>query len=259
MVVCKCRASTRLYCFVHKVPVCSQCICFQQHQLCVVRTYAEWVVDGDYDWPPQCSLCQQSLLGAEGDVIRLGCLHLLHGACLKTLLTSGDLHGSSPHACPSCSSVVWPPKNFRDLGTGLPLVLKQAISQTSGDGTESFPKETRDLSPETSSSETVLLSEAPKLSSSVVDMRTSQEFEHPPSSVRDENEWKYRRRGPMHRQVARHLLPLWASSRAATTLPLTTAEDCRRASKASTSKILLFVAIMSCIATVVLLYQRIQR
>ncbi|KAB8112462.1 hypothetical protein EE612_050815, partial [Oryza sativa] len=28
--------ATRVYCFVHKVPVCGECICFPEHQLCVV-------------------------------------------------------------------------------------------------------------------------------------------------------------------------------------------------------------------------------
>ena len=28
--------ATRIYCFVHKVPVCGECICFPEHQICVV-------------------------------------------------------------------------------------------------------------------------------------------------------------------------------------------------------------------------------
>jgi hypothetical protein len=28
--------ATRVYCFVHNVPVCGECICFQEHELCVV-------------------------------------------------------------------------------------------------------------------------------------------------------------------------------------------------------------------------------
>lgn len=28
--------ATKLYCFVHKVPVCGECICFPEHQICVV-------------------------------------------------------------------------------------------------------------------------------------------------------------------------------------------------------------------------------
>ncbi|KAF3489938.1 hypothetical protein F2Q69_00052881 [Brassica cretica] len=35
MVVCKCRKATKLYCFVHKVPICGECICFPEHQTCV--------------------------------------------------------------------------------------------------------------------------------------------------------------------------------------------------------------------------------
>ena len=29
--------ATRLYCYVHKVPVCGECICFPEHQICVVN------------------------------------------------------------------------------------------------------------------------------------------------------------------------------------------------------------------------------
>ncbi|KAL7002900.1 hypothetical protein U1Q18_004058 [Sarracenia purpurea var. burkii] len=77
MVVCKCRKATKLYCFVHKVPVCGECICFPEHQVCVVRTYSEWVIDGDYDWPPKCCLCH-SLIdeGRESQTVRLGCLRM---------------------------------------------------------------------------------------------------------------------------------------------------------------------------------------
>nr|DAD21338.1 TPA_asm: hypothetical protein HUJ06_022801 [Nelumbo nucifera] len=31
--------ATKLYCFVHKVPVCGECICFPEHQICVVTIY----------------------------------------------------------------------------------------------------------------------------------------------------------------------------------------------------------------------------
>lgn len=33
-----CLQATKLYCFVHKVPVCGECICFPEHQICVVRS-----------------------------------------------------------------------------------------------------------------------------------------------------------------------------------------------------------------------------
>ncbi|BAT10077.1 Os10g0172600 [Oryza sativa Japonica Group] len=32
--------ATRVYCFVHKVPVCGECIRFPEHQLCVVGTFS---------------------------------------------------------------------------------------------------------------------------------------------------------------------------------------------------------------------------
>lgn len=30
--------ATKLYCFVHKVPVCGECICFPEHEICVVNS-----------------------------------------------------------------------------------------------------------------------------------------------------------------------------------------------------------------------------
>lgn len=32
--------ATKLYCFVHKVPVCGECICFPEHQICVVNLFS---------------------------------------------------------------------------------------------------------------------------------------------------------------------------------------------------------------------------
>ncbi|KAJ6345732.1 hypothetical protein OIU78_008398 [Salix suchowensis] len=79
MVVCKCRKATKLYCFVHKVPVCGDCICFPEHQICVVRTYSEWVIDGEYDWPPRCCSCQAVFQEGDGpQTTRLGCLRMSH-------------------------------------------------------------------------------------------------------------------------------------------------------------------------------------
>ncbi|MBA0822652.1 hypothetical protein Goarm_019439, partial [Gossypium armourianum] len=67
--------ATKLYCFVHKVPVCGECICFPEHQICVIRTYSEWVIDGEYNWPPKCCKCQAVLEeGAGSETTRLGCL-----------------------------------------------------------------------------------------------------------------------------------------------------------------------------------------
>jgi uncharacterized membrane protein len=74
MVVCKCRKATKLYCFVHKAPVCAECVCFPEHRFCVVKTYSDWVIDGDYDWPPKCSSCEQILEDENTATTRLGCL-----------------------------------------------------------------------------------------------------------------------------------------------------------------------------------------
>ncbi|KAI9124220.1 hypothetical protein K1719_005520 [Acacia pycnantha] len=132
MVVCKCRKATKLYCFVHKVPVCGECICFPEHQICVVRTYSEWVIDGEYDWPPKCCQCQADLEeGTESQTTRLGCLHVVHTSCLLSHIRSFPPHTApAGFVCPSCSTAIWPPKSVKDSGSRLHSKLKEAILQT---------------------------------------------------------------------------------------------------------------------------------
>ncbi|GMJ09797.1 hypothetical protein like AT2G14835 [Hibiscus trionum] len=131
MVVCKCRKATKLYCFVHKVPVCGECICFPEHQICVIRTYSEWVIDGDYNWPPKCCKCQAVLEeGASSETTRLGCLDVIHTNCLISHIKSFPLHTAPPgYTCPSCSTSIWPPKSVKDSASRLHSLLKEAIMQ----------------------------------------------------------------------------------------------------------------------------------
>lgn len=132
MVVCKCRKATKFYCFVHKVPVCGECICFPEHQICVVRTYSEWVIDGEYDWPPTCCLCQNVLeAGKESQTTRLGCMHVMHRSCLVSHVQSFPPHTApAGYMCPKCSASIWPPKSIKDSGSRLHSKLKEAIIQT---------------------------------------------------------------------------------------------------------------------------------
>nr|GME07621.1 zinc finger protein-like 1 homolog [Ipomoea batatas] len=132
MVVCRCRKATKLYCFVHKVPVCGECICLPEHQICVVRTYSEWVIDGEYDWPPDCCFCHAVLEEAtDTQTTRLGCLHVMHTNCLVSHI-KGFPPQTAPagYVCPACSTSIWPPKHFKDSGSHLHLKLKEAIMQT---------------------------------------------------------------------------------------------------------------------------------
>ncbi|KAL6494646.1 hypothetical protein OROGR_031446 [Orobanche gracilis] len=155
MVVCKCRKATKLYCFVHKVPVCGECICFPEHQICVARTYSEWVIDGEYDWPPKCCHCQVVLEeGTNSQTTRLGCLHVVHTSCLVSHIKSFPLHTApAGYVCPSCSTSIWPPKCVKDSGSRLHSKLKEAIMQTGleknlfGNHPVSFGIETRSPPP----------------------------------------------------------------------------------------------------------------
>ncbi|CAD5183668.1 uncharacterized protein LOC135634323 isoform X1 [Musa acuminata AAA Group] len=131
MVVCKCRKATRLYCFVHKVPVCGDCICFPEHQICVVKKYSDWVVDGEYDWPPMCCLCNAALEAGSDQTNRLGCLHLMHTHCLVSHIKSFPPQTApAGYVCPACSSPIWPPVSIKDTGSHLHLKLKEAIIQS---------------------------------------------------------------------------------------------------------------------------------
>ncbi|TVU30662.1 hypothetical protein EJB05_22294, partial [Eragrostis curvula] len=131
MVVCKCRKATRVYCFVHKVPVCGECICFPEHQLCVVKNYAEWVVNSDYDWPQHCSSCNSVLEAGNEETTRLGCLHVIHTKCLISHIQSfPNQTAPAGYVCPSCSTPIWPPSSIKDTGSRLHTNLKEAIVQT---------------------------------------------------------------------------------------------------------------------------------
>ncbi|KAG0585787.1 hypothetical protein M758_2G038300 [Ceratodon purpureus] len=133
MVVCRCRKATKVYCFVHKAPVCADCVCFPEHRLCVVRTYSDWVIDGDYDWPPKCAACQAVIQDEDTSTTRLGCLHNLHTSCLQSHLENFPPHTApAGYVCPACPTAVWPPnKYFKETGSALYSSLKEAVTQVS--------------------------------------------------------------------------------------------------------------------------------
>lgn len=336
MVVCKCRKATKLYCFVHKVPVCGECICFPEHQICVVRTYSEWVIDGEYDWPPNCCKCKAALEeGTDPQTTRLGCLHVIHTNCLISHVKNFPPHTApAGYVCPACSVTIWPPKNFKDSGSLLHSKLKEAIMQTgleknvfgnypvsttvpeyrggpppafasdplkrvSGVGgagvkseAEGFSSEaavgssrttTQDIVEIDGSSQANYLNHEPNLikagsptSAGATTRKGAIHVERQNSEIsyfaddEDGNRKKYTRRGPFRHKFLRALLPFWSS--ALPTLPVTApprkdslnADDAtegrsrhQRSSRMDPRKILLFIAIMACLATMGILYYRI--
>jgi len=57
-----------------------------------VRTYSDWVIDGDFDWPPKCGACQAVIQDEDTSTTRLGCLRelvLLH-AFLRIISASSS-------------------------------------------------------------------------------------------------------------------------------------------------------------------------
>lgn len=98
----------------------------------MVRTYSEWVIDGEYDWPPKCCNCQAVLQdGADSQTTRLGCLHVIHTSCLVSHIKGFPPHTApAGYVCPACSTSIWPPKSVKDSGSCLHSKLKEAIVQT---------------------------------------------------------------------------------------------------------------------------------
>ncbi|XP_057823304.1 uncharacterized protein LOC131035589 isoform X2 [Cryptomeria japonica] len=90
------------------MPVCGDCLCQPEHSTCEIKTYSEWVVDGDGvdELSPKCSLCSENIC-ATHPVIRLSCLHILHTGCLLDLLQSPP--SEKGYTCSSCGSQIWPP------------------------------------------------------------------------------------------------------------------------------------------------------
>uniref|UniRef100_A0A8R1HSN9 Zinc finger protein-like 1 homolog n=1 Tax=Caenorhabditis japonica TaxID=281687 RepID=A0A8R1HSN9_CAEJA len=109
MGLCKCpkRKVTNLFCYEHRVNVCEFCL-VDNHPNCVVQSYLNWLTDQDYD--PNCYLCKTSL--AEGDTIRLNCLHLLHWRCFDDWAASFPATTApAGYRCPCCSHEVFPQLN----------------------------------------------------------------------------------------------------------------------------------------------------
>lgn len=96
----------------------------------MVQKYSDWVINGEYDWPPTCPRCQEELK-AGSDTIRLGCLHVMHTNCLVSHVQTFPLQTApAGYTCPSCSSPIWPPKHVKDTGSCLHTKLKEAIIQS---------------------------------------------------------------------------------------------------------------------------------
>lgn len=98
----------------------------------MVKQYSDWVINGDYDWPPICSLCHAVLNDESAlQITRLGCLHLIHTSCLVSHIQSFPPQTApAGYMCPACPTPIWPPKSIKDTGSCLHSKLKEAIIQS---------------------------------------------------------------------------------------------------------------------------------
>lgn len=101
----------------------------------MVGQYSEWVNDGDYDWPPKCSACSESLEGVEKPSLRLACLHVLHADCLDKHISSYPAYTApAGYTCTACTTPVWPMKSQKDAASTLYTNLRSFISKSSAAG-----------------------------------------------------------------------------------------------------------------------------
>eukprot|EP00741_Cyanophora_paradoxa_P004924 tig00000849_g4778.t1 len=122
MGVCKCRSVSQMYCFCHRTHVCENCIC-KGHEVCVVRSYLEWVQDSEYEWPQKCPVCQQALEEsadpANPTTIRLMCRDVFHVACLDKYAAQFPAHTApAGYVCPrhpKCATPILPPPEAKSL------------------------------------------------------------------------------------------------------------------------------------------------
>jgi len=108
MGLCKCKKRTELFCFVHKKAVCDQCIT-TDHQVCVVKSYIEWLTDPEFE-APSCGICKGELV--EGSMVRLLCLDMFHPECLDVYANSLPPNtAQAGYVCPTCTKPMLPPAN----------------------------------------------------------------------------------------------------------------------------------------------------
>eukprot|EP00698_Gefionella_okellyi_P024838 TRINITY_DN8873_c0_g1_i3.p1 TRINITY_DN8873_c0_g1~~TRINITY_DN8873_c0_g1_i3.p1 ORF type:complete len:250 (+),score=22.99 TRINITY_DN8873_c0_g1_i3:91-840(+) len=113
MALCACRKSSPWYCFTHQKHVCADCF-HSSHDLCYIKSYREWLEDGDFPSPVPCSLCNSKIV--DENHVRLPCFHLFHRSCMQH-------HYESDVECPQCSGPVMP----REANTVLADQVRAAL------------------------------------------------------------------------------------------------------------------------------------
>jgi hypothetical protein len=123
MGICKCKKRTDLFCFVHKKAVCEGCIPLE-HQICVIKTYVEWLTDSEYD-AAVCGICKGKL--EENNVVRLTCLDLFHPNCLNNYAGNLPSHtAKAGYSCPVCQKPIFPSGDTTLLSKKVNEYLKTA-------------------------------------------------------------------------------------------------------------------------------------
>lgn len=217
----------------------------------MIRTYSEWVIDGEYDWPTKCCHCQAVLEeGGGSQTTRLGCLHIIHTSCLVSHIKSYPPHTApAGYVCPQCSTSIWPPKSVKDSGSRLHSLLKEAIIQTGMEknvfgnnpvslaAISSEPLVTKDVNGSSSkpSSIDIVEIDVPNSANHIrsptsgvpgaTTRKGALQVERQNSEIsyyaddEDANRKKYTRRGTLRHKFLRSLIPFWSS--ALPTLPVT--------------------------------------
>lgn len=208
MPLCPCRQKTDYFCFVHRKPICTNCI--KNHPHCHIATYKEFLSDSE-SRKLTCPVCEGGFEDSSPS-IRLTCFHVLHPICLSHHASTFPPHtAQAGYTCPVCSVPIIPPESDK---SELALIIRDILA------TQDWAQ------PFLSKSNTNPLTSTPKINSPVASPSTpttgERDFAFTPISRKsalsgkdivdpshidaDDPEHKYRRRGLTQLLVALGLI-----------------------------------------------------
>jgi len=130
-----CKKRTTSFCYRHRCSVCDDCSTLKAQSQsiapiqsntstatpptalpsvpcvanCPIGNYFSWLADGDFTYPPRCSLCSNTITSEGSDgVVRLVCKCMFHRQCMVDSIQTSVASGTSTKdlTCPSCSKAL---------------------------------------------------------------------------------------------------------------------------------------------------------
>jgi len=98
-----------------------------------VKSYHEWIVDNEYDWPPRCGSCNRTINDDGKKIARLPCYCMFHQDCLLSQLSQSTRFGQDPASllCFSCNKPFLDAKYSKNALYPMALSLAQTATASS--------------------------------------------------------------------------------------------------------------------------------